>query len=173
MMYFSRLKSALVIGTCLLGALLCLPNLIPAPAPWMPWRTIHLGLDLRGGSYLLLEVDMPTVIKERLDSLTDGARTALRGKVDGFVVTPQPAQNRVLVKLTKPGQQDAALAALRPLGVNPNGGADLDFATEADGQISATLSAVALKARAQAAGVFMKSVSVCVSLARLFVKQAV
>ena len=25
---------------------------------WLPWRTIHLGLDLRGGSYLLMEVDM-------------------------------------------------------------------------------------------------------------------
>ena len=44
------------------------------PASWMPWRTVHLGLDLKGGSYLLMEVDMKAVIKERLDSLLDAVR---------------------------------------------------------------------------------------------------
>ena len=68
MMYFSRLKTWTVLGVCLAGLLLCLPNLFAPPTNWMPWRTIHLGLDLRGGSYLLLEVDMTTVMKERLRS---------------------------------------------------------------------------------------------------------
>ena len=76
MMYFSRLKTAFVLGVCLLGALLCLPNAINAPADWLPWNKIHLGLDLRGGSYLLLEVDMGTVVRERLDGLADASRTA-------------------------------------------------------------------------------------------------
>jgi preprotein translocase subunit SecD len=58
MMYFSRLKTWLILGTCVLGVLLSLPNLFAAPAAWLPWRTIHLGLDLRGGSYLLMQVDM-------------------------------------------------------------------------------------------------------------------
>ena len=39
---------------------------------------MHLGLDLRGGSYLLLEVDMKAVVKERLDSMLDAVRQALR-----------------------------------------------------------------------------------------------
>src|SRR5436305_14920921 len=81
MMYFSKLKTALIIGVCVLGVLFCLPNFMAAPSPYMPWRTVHLGLDLRGGSYLLLEVDMAAVAKERLDSLADAARTALRGQV--------------------------------------------------------------------------------------------
>ena len=67
MMFFSRMKTALVLGACLLGFLLCIPNLVAAPASWLPWRTVHLGLDLRGGSYLLLEVDMKAVVKERLN----------------------------------------------------------------------------------------------------------
>ena len=71
MMYFTPLKTAVILGLCLLGAILCIPNLFPAPAPWLPWRTVHLGLDLRGGSYLLLEVDMKAVVKERLDSIVD------------------------------------------------------------------------------------------------------
>ncbi len=55
MLYFSRLKAAAILGACLLGVLLCLPNLWAAPNSWLPWRQIHLGLDLRGGSYLLMQ----------------------------------------------------------------------------------------------------------------------
>ena len=72
MLYFGPLKTALIVGACLLGALLCVPNLMPAPAGWLPWRQIHLGLDLKGGSYLLMQVDMDTVVKERLDGMVDG-----------------------------------------------------------------------------------------------------
>ena len=34
MMYFTPLKTAVILGLCLLGAILCIPNLFPAPAPW-------------------------------------------------------------------------------------------------------------------------------------------
>jgi len=152
MMYFSRLKTALVLGACLLGLVFCLPNLLAAPASWLPWRSIHLGLDLRGGSYLLLEVDMATVIKERLESLSDGTRTALRtAKIYRFTVTAQPGQNRMVVRLGDAAQQEQAVAALRPLTLNPNGGSDLEIATPGGGEISATLLPAALKARANAA----------------------
>src|SRR3974390_500426 len=105
MMYFSPLKTALLLGACLVGAILCIPNLFPAPASWVPWRTVHLGLDLRGGSYLLLEVEMSAVVKERLDSLADAARTALRKANIGYQsITPQPAQSRVALTLRDPAQ---------------------------------------------------------------------
>jgi preprotein translocase subunit SecD len=149
MMYFSRLKTALVLGACLLGALLCLPNALPAPAGWLPWHTIHLGLDLRGGSYLLLEVDMNSVIKERLDSFADASRQALRNaRIDRYVVTPQADQKRILVKLADPSQIDAARAAIAPLGVNANNLNDFDFADLGQGQLTATLSLPGLKERA-------------------------
>ena len=156
MLNFSRLKTALVIGTCVLGALLCLPNLLPAPASWLPWRTIHLGLDLRGGSYLLLEVDMNAVIRERLDSLADAARTGLRrAGVARFLVTPLPAQNRIAARIDEPDKLDAAAAALRELiaANSPGGGAraDLELDTAADGSFTITLLPAALKERANAA----------------------
>ena len=155
MMYFSRLKTWLVVGTCLLGALLCLPNLLPAPAGWLPWRSIHLGLDLRGGSYLLLEVDMNAVIRERLDSLADAARTGLRrAGVVRFLVTPQLAQDRLTVRIDEADKQAAANAALREL-ITANSPAgnrpDLELATGADGNFTVTLSTIALKERATAA----------------------
>jgi protein-export membrane protein SecD len=154
MMYFSRLKTAVILGACLLGLLLCIPNLFPAPAPWLPWRTVHLGLDLRGGSYLLMEVDMKAVVKERLDSLLDGVRQALRpGAIFYQTLEAQPEQNRILLRLRNPAQTDAAMAALRPLVTNegPTGAPDLTLASNPDGTITLTLSQVALNARANAA----------------------
>ena len=151
MMYFTRLKTAVILGACLLGFLLCIPNLFAPPAAWMPWRTVHLGLDLRGGSYLLLEVDMKAVIKERLDSLVDGVRQALRpGQIFYQALEPHADQNRVMLRLRDPSKTDAALAALKPLitADGPTGTPDLDIATQPDGAITLTLSPVALNARA-------------------------
>jgi preprotein translocase subunit SecD len=154
MMYFSRLKTWLILGACLIGAILCLPNLFAAPVAWLPWRTVHLGLDLRGGSYLLLEVDMKTVIKERLDGLVDAARQALRpGAIFYQTLEAQPDQNRVLLKLRDPSKANAAVAALRPLisSEGPTASPDLTIDSTPDGQVLLTLSPVALKARAQGA----------------------
>ena len=154
MMYFSRLKAAAILGVCVLGLLVSLPNVLPAPVSWVPWRTVHLGLDLKGGSYLLMEVDMKAVIKERLDSLVDGVRQALRpGAIFYQILEAQPDQNRIVLRLRDLAKADAAMAALRPLVQRdgPNNAPDLDIATAADGAITLTLSPVALHARAAAA----------------------
>ena len=154
MMYFSRLKTTLILGVCLLGILLGVPNLFPAPAAWMPWRTVHLGLDLRGGSYLLLEVDMKAVLKERLDSLADGVRQDLRtARIFYQTLEPQPDKNRVLLRLRDASQTDTAVAALRPL-ISPDtstGLPDMAIGSDPDGTITLTLSATALAARASGA----------------------
>ena len=154
MMYFSRLKAAAILGVCLLGLLVSLPNALPAPAAWIPWRTVHLGLDLKGGSYLLMEVDMKAVIKERLDGLVDAVRQALRpGAIFYQTLDAQPDQNRVVLRLRDPTKTDAALAAVRPLvqPEGPNNTPDMDIATTPDGAITMTLAPVALHARATAA----------------------
>ena len=147
MMYFSRLKSAMILAVCVLGVLLCLPNLLPAPADWMPWRQVRLGLDLRGGSYLLLEVDAATVLKDRLDSIADGARTALRGKVQGFQPpVAQPGQSRVVIRLAAGPQQDEATRLLRDAAIA--GGAAPDYVVSAEGnEVYLTLPANAMRDR--------------------------
>src|SRR5215213_3053113 len=80
MLMLSRLKAAAILGVCLIGLALSALAFTPAdrlPA-WAPHPHINLGLDLQGGSYLLLEVDTKAVIKERLDSLRAQAAQALR-----------------------------------------------------------------------------------------------
>lgn len=154
MIYFSKLKTALIAGVCVLGVLLCIPNFLRAPASWLPWRTVHLGLDLRGGSYLLLEVDMAAVTKERLDSLADTTRTALRNKVQFQPPQIQAAQNRVLVRLRDPAQTDIAVNLLGEATKDTSGAAP-EYAVAATagtpGEITISLSEAALRARADSA----------------------
>jgi preprotein translocase subunit SecD len=155
MMYFSRMKTTTILVVCLLGLFLGVPNLFSAPpVAWLPWRTVHLGLDLRGGSYLLLEVDMKAVVKERLDNLADGVRQALREKKIFYQsLDTQQDQNRVVLRLRDAKQTDDATAAMRTLiSVDPNNGqADLSVASTPDGTITLTLSQAALIARATGA----------------------
>ena len=63
MLYFANWKIALICAICALGVLLSLPNLFSpsqlAQLPRvLPHKQVSLGLDLRGGSYLLLQVDV-------------------------------------------------------------------------------------------------------------------
>jgi preprotein translocase subunit SecD len=88
MLYFQGWKLALILGVCLLGFVFALPNAF-APATLDHWpsflrRQISLGLDLRGGSHLLFEVDMNAVEQERLNSLLDEVRTQLVAAKIGY-----------------------------------------------------------------------------------------
>src|SRR5690348_17666979 len=83
MLYFANWKVLLICGACLLGVLLSLPNLFtPAQLAYLPHfipkKQVALGLDLRGGSYLLLHVDVDAAQRERLNSITDSVRNTLR-----------------------------------------------------------------------------------------------
>ena len=77
---------------------------------------MHLGLDLRGGSYLLMQVDMAAIERERLDDLADSVRTVLLKEQIGYQnLGAQPAGHRVFVHVRDAAQHDAALAALRTI----------------------------------------------------------
>jgi preprotein translocase subunit SecD len=150
MLYFSRLKTTVVLGVCLLGVLFCLPNLMRAPASWLPWRQVHLGLDLSGGSYLLMQVDMSAVTRERLDSLADAARHALESqRLIYRSVTADVPQNRVVVQLRDPTQLGAAQAALHSSLTSQSEPSDFTI-SQNGGAIDLVLSEAALTARANA-----------------------
>jgi len=82
MLYFANWKIFLICAICALGVLLSAPNLL-SPAflaqlpDFLPRRQVALGLDLRGGSYLLLKVDVAAAQRERLNSIIDNVRNAL------------------------------------------------------------------------------------------------
>jgi preprotein translocase subunit SecD len=88
MLVFTRFKIAAILVVALVGCLMALPNALPASVrqalPAWAQRTIVLGLDLQGGSYILLEVDVPAVRKEKLETLRDDVRRILREARIGY-----------------------------------------------------------------------------------------
>ena len=88
MLYFTRWKAAAIILTALVVCLCAVPNFLPASMvdAWPKWSQRHvvLGLDLQGGSHILLEVDTKTVRKDMLEALRDDVRRVLRDARIGY-----------------------------------------------------------------------------------------
>src|SRR6266851_5504237 len=89
MLYFANWKILLICAVCALGVLLSLLNLFTpaqlAHVPrYIPHKQVALGLDLRGGSYLLLEVDVAAAQRDRLNAIVDSVRNALRDAKIGY-----------------------------------------------------------------------------------------
>ncbi len=81
MSHFPTWKIALAIAATVLGVVFAFPNVLSREqADHLPaWlQPVSLGLDLQGGSYLLLEVDTGYVVREQMSSLVESVRTVLR-----------------------------------------------------------------------------------------------
>ncbi|TCZ55388.1 protein translocase subunit SecD [Roseicella aquatilis] len=157
MMFFARWKTAAILAVILLGALVCVPNFFPRSALPSWARQFSLGLDLRGGSYLLLEVDLNAVVRERLESLADSARTRLRQQNIGYVnLAADPAGRRIGFRVRDAAQAGAAVAQMRELAnqIPTSLGAstpDIEVTSAPDGTVTATLTEAGLRAKATAA----------------------
>ncbi|MFL5237820.1 MAG: protein translocase subunit SecD [Rhizomicrobium sp.] len=117
-----------LIGMILLvGLLIALPNAIPenvrAKFPkWLPANTVSLGLDLQGGSYLLEEVELDQVQKERLESLMGDIRSGLRKARIGYTNLESHGDS-VSVQVLDPARYGDAVGILKNL--NPISGGSL------------------------------------------------
>ncbi len=82
MLFFTRWKAAAIVLTALFVCLCAVPSFFAESTvrTWPTWaqRHIVLGLDLQGGSSLLLEVDTNAVRKERLQAIADDVLRTLR-----------------------------------------------------------------------------------------------
>jgi preprotein translocase subunit SecD len=124
MLYFTRWKALAIILTALVVCLCAVPNFFPEATVkgWPAWaqRRLVLGLDLQGGSYLLLEVDSNYIKKEKLDQIRDDVRRTLRDAKIGYQgLVSRP--DSVEVRITKDTEVQTALAKLRELS-QPLGG---------------------------------------------------
>ena len=123
MLYFTRWKALAIILTALVVCLFAVPNFFPQERvkTWPVWaqRHIVLGLDLQGGSYLLLEVDSNYVKKEKLDQVRDEVRRVLRDAKIGY--TGLAVRSDAVEVRVKEGDQQAALTKARELS-QPLGG---------------------------------------------------
>ena len=102
MLEISKWKLFLVLSVCFLGIYYLIPNFyekteVTGLPNYISKKQVNLGLDLQGGSHLLLEVDTKAVLKERSEYLVDELRSILRkgkikytnlgSKIKGAIVT--------------------------------------------------------------------------------------
>ncbi|MDP6690729.1 MAG: protein translocase subunit SecD [Alphaproteobacteria bacterium] len=163
MLYFAPWKIVLVAVLCVLGVVFTLPNFVSEQTAeglpdWLPHKQVNLGLDLQGGSHLLLEVEAEVVVQERLAALVDSVRPALRGKRIGYRNLGQQ-NDAVTVTIRKPEQLELALTEIRKLAVpvqgnaiaGITGGQDIVVEVVNDNQISITLTEEAIRERRRSA----------------------
>ncbi len=118
MLFFTRWKAAAILITAFVVCLFALPNFFSENTvkKWPNWAQRHvvLGLDLQGGSHLLLEVDSSAVRKEQLQAEADEVLRVLRQARIPFTGRAIRG-NSVEVRITRDGDIDTALAKLREL----------------------------------------------------------
>src|SRR5947199_4396648 len=123
MLYFTRWKALAIILTALVVCLFAVPNFFSEATVkgWPKWaqRHIVLGLDLQGGSHLLLAVDSNYVKKEKLDQVRDDVRRVLRDAKIGY--TGLVTRGDTVEVRVKDTDLQPALAKLRDL-AQPIGG---------------------------------------------------
>lgn len=88
MLHFTRWKILATIAVAGLLCLLAVPNVLPSSVvqslPNFLTRKIVLGLDLQGGSHILLEVDTRAIQREKLETLRDDVRRLMREARIGY-----------------------------------------------------------------------------------------
>ncbi len=128
------------------------PALAEEAARWpsfLPASVLNLGLDLRGGAHLLVEVGVEAVWAERAQALWPDLRDALRADRDRIGPFRQVEQtgDRLVVQITEPTPEamEAARAAAEALsqpvsnGLMGSAGRSLEVAAE-DGRLIVALS---------------------------------
>ncbi len=159
MLNVSRWRLILVATIAVLGALFAAPNFLPqsvreALPGFLPKQAINLGLDLRGGAYLLLEVDVDTLRQRQLENVSEQMTRVLREaepriRFSGRAVEDCPARRErsllvelcaARLRLNDIADLERARAALAPLARSPTS-ADpiLTFSETAEGTIEARI----------------------------------
>ena len=120
MLDFPKWKIWGIVATILVGFLFAAPNFISerqaaALPDMLPSKQLSLGLDLRGGSHLMLEASTEDVRKTKLESLEDTVRSELRQVSGGAIAYTDisTAGGKLSLVITDPSRLDAAVAALR------------------------------------------------------------
>ncbi|HVW91362.1 MAG TPA: protein translocase subunit SecD, partial [Devosia sp.] len=158
MLQFSPIRTAIIFIVALLGILYVIPNFLTkdqlaAWPNWLPHQAVTLGLDLQGGSYLLLQVDRQGVIDDRLQELRRDARNILANQNGiGNIITTD--KTGLTIELTDPSQRAKADQVLQGLQNNVGGSVigvggvqELAFSDTPDGKIRIAITDAAIDQR--------------------------
>ena len=134
MLQLSRWKVALVALATVFGLVFTLPNLLPASVtkslPGFLQQRLNLGLDLQGGSYLLLEVDLKALKAEQLNNTVEESRRVLGEAAAAFSGLGVQPDGTVRVRITDPAKLDVAQTKLQDAAPQLQGGAGREYGVE-------------------------------------------
>ena len=106
MLQFPAWKVLLVFGVLIWGVIMALPNAVNmSNAPgFLPKKAVNLGLDLRGGVYLEMEIPATEVISSRLEVFARDVRSAFArtSERDPIFFQPELRGRTMLIKLSRP-----------------------------------------------------------------------
>lgn len=153
MLQVARWRVVLVLIVTVLGIVFALPNVLPENVRnnlpgFLPRGTINLGLDLQGGSQLLLEVDTATLRRQQLDNIADQMATALRDAEPAIRYTGRGVVgDAARIRTVDPADLSRAMQVLRTIERDPTNGQEIIGLTQsADGLIEARMSEQHLRA---------------------------
>ena len=162
-MQFSPVRTAIIAFVALMGVLFAVPSFLPqnmrdAWPSFLPKQTVVLGLDLQGGSHLLLQVNETGIVTERLQTLRRDVRNTLANQNGiGNLITTDEATKSLTVELTDPTQKHAARTAIETLQntvsnslISVGGVQELAFGETADGKLTVTLTPEGITERTSA-----------------------
>jgi len=119
MLDFPRWKFWLVIVATVMGVIAAVPSMLPeATRNQLPgwWKNTHinLGLDLSGGSHLLLEADTADVRKQQIERMEETIRTEMRRASPKVEISDISTANGALSFMPRnPAQLDQAVDVAR------------------------------------------------------------
>ncbi len=158
MLQFSPLRTGIIVIVAVMGFLFALPSFAPksfvdAMPDWLPSQEIVLGLDLQGGSHLLMQVNRQDIIDERLRDLRREVRTVLANENGiGHLIATDGTQ--LTITLTDPTQLEQAREALRTVETvvsnsvfSVGGVREMDISVSGDNTIVVALTEVGINER--------------------------
>jgi preprotein translocase subunit SecD len=172
MLRFSRSKIIATVAIIVIGLLLAVPstmnreqrqaflNAVPSWVPsWLiPSRAIVLGLDLQGGSHVLLEVDAQDLLRGQITLLRDDVRRILRDTRVSSQNGIQTIQRGVQIRVPDAADRDRLLPRLRelsqPIGnavLGQSGNNSIEINTTPDGVVTLTYTEAGINERVRRA----------------------
>lgn len=148
-----RSRAFFIVLICLFGVWFSLPNLFSKKElenfpSWFPKSQVSLGLDLQGGSHLLLEADLKNVVQDYLVGLLDATRAALRKDKIGYAhLHVEVARHGVVFELRSPLEEEDHKRLIKALqGIDPDVSVEIE-----EKQVRLTLSDMTIAKREKSA----------------------
>lgn len=125
MLQFSKLKIFLVTFTCIFAFIFAAPSFLSAfsnnsfiqkISNYLPKDKVSLGLDLRGGSQLMLEVDFDYYLSEQLNNLSQEIKASFREESIGAIF--QDESDQIVILLNDVGEKKSAIKLIRSFSRN-------------------------------------------------------